>query len=258
MDPKDFLAEAQIMKKLRHSKLIQLYAVCTAEEPIYIITELMKNGSLLEFLQGKGRNLKLPQLIDMAAQIASGMAYLESQNYIHRDLAARNVLVGENNIVKIADFGLARIIKEDEYEARVGARFPIKWTAPEAANYSKFSIKSDVWSFGILLTELITYGCIPYPGKNLNRTLFNNICFSYFFFSFHCITGMTNAEVLHQVEHGYRMPAPPSCPPALYEIMLETWHKDPMKRPTFETLQWKLEDFFTIEGSEYKEAAVAY
>jgi len=69
---------------------------------------------------------------------------------------------------------------------------------------------------------------------------------------------MTNAEVLHQVEHGYRMPSPPNCPPALYEIMLETWHKDPMKRPTFETLQWKLEDFFTIEGSEYKEAAVAY
>ncbi|CAO1341843.1 unnamed protein product [Diamesa serratosioi] len=229
MDPKDFLAEAQIMKKLRHSKLIQLYAVCTVEEPIYIITELMKHGSLLEFLQGKGRNLKLPQLIDMAAQIAAGMAYLESQNYIHRDLAARNVLVGDNNIVKIADFGLARLIKEDEYEARVGARFPIKWTAPEAANYSKFSIKSDVWSFGILLTELVTYGRIPYPG-------------------------MTNAEVLSQVEHGYRMPMPPNCNPALYEIMLECWHKDPMRRPTFETLQWKLEDFFTMDQSDYKEA----
>lgn len=233
MDPKDFLAEAQIMKKLRHAKLIQLYAVCTLEEPIYIITELMKNGSLLEFLQGKGRTLKLPQLIDMAAQVASGMAYLESQNYIHRDLAARNVLVGDSNIVKIADFGLARLIKEDEYEARVGARFPIKWTAPEAANYSKFSIKSDVWSFGILLTELVTFGRLPYPG-------------------------MTNAEVLHQVEHGYRMPTPPGCPQPLYEIMLECWHKDPMKRPTFETLQWKLEDFFTIEGSEYKEASVTY
>lgn len=233
MDPKDFLAEAQIMKKLRHQKLIQLYAVCTLEEPIYIITELMKNGSLLEYLQGKGRGLKLNNLIDMAAQVAAGMAYLESQNYIHRDLAARNVLVGDSNIVKIADFGLARLIKEDEYEARVGARFPIKWTAPEAANYSKFSIKSDVWSFGILLTELITYGRIPYPG-------------------------MTNAEVLHQVEHGYRMPPPPGCPPALYDIMVECWHKDPMKRPTFETLQWKLEDFFTLEGSEYKEATGAY
>ncbi|XP_047737613.1 tyrosine-protein kinase Src42A [Hyalella azteca] len=233
MDPKDFLTEAQIMKKLRHGKLIQLYAVCTLEEPIYIITELMKNGSLLEHLQGKGRSLKLNILIDMAAQIAAGMAYLESENYIHRDLAARNVLVGDNNVVKIADFGLARLIKEDEYEARVGARFPIKWTAPEAANYSKFSIKSDVWSFGILLTELVTYGRIPYPG-------------------------MTNAEVLHQVEHGYRMPAPPNCPPALHEIMMECWYKDPMKRPTFETLQWKLEDFFTLDGSEYKEASVAY
>ncbi len=175
MDPRDFLTEAQIMKKLRHPKLIQLYAVCTLEEPIYIITELMKNGSLLEFLQGKGRTLKLPQLIDMAAQIASGMAYLESQNYIHRDLAARNVLVGENNIVKIADFGLARLIKEDEYEARVGARFPIKWTAPEAANYSKFSIKSDVWSFGILLTELVTYGRIPYPGEMIHSPLYLHV-----------------------------------------------------------------------------------
>ena len=111
MDPKDFLCEAQIMKKLRHPKLIQvmmmmmmmitmmmmmmmmvlqLYAVCTNEEPIFIITELMKNGSLLEYLQGKGRTLKLTQLIDMAAQVAAGMAYLESQNYIHRDLAARS------------------------------------------------------------------------------------------------------------------------------------------------------------------------
>jgi fyn-related kinase len=115
-------------------------------------------------LTGKGRSLKLPQLIDISAQVAAGMAYLEVQNYIHRDLAARNILVGEGNNVKIADFGLARIIKDCEYEARVGARFPIKWTAPEAANFNRFTIKSDVWSFGILMTELVTYGRVPYPG----------------------------------------------------------------------------------------------
>lgn len=232
MDPKDFLAEAQIMKKLRHPKLIQLYAVCTQDEPIYIVTELMKYGSLLEYLQGKGRALSLPQRIDIAAQIACGMAYLESQNYIHRDLAARNILVGEGNNVKIADFGLARVIKDDEYEARVGARFPIKWTAPEAANYNRFTIKSDVWSFGILLTEIVTFGRLPYPG-------------------------MTNAEVLHQVEHGYRMPCPPNTPQALYEIMLDCWRKDENERPTFETLQWRLEEFFTLPASEYTDSSAA-
>lgn len=230
MDPNDFLAEAQIMKKMHHPKLIQLYAVCTKEEPIFIVTELMKNGSLLDFLQNKGRHLNLTQLIDIATQVASGMAYLESQHFIHRDLAARNVLVGEGYSVKIADFGLARIIKEEEYEARAGVRFPIKWTAPEAINYAKFSSKSDVWSFGILLTEIITYGRSPYPG-------------------------MTNAEVLHKLDCNYRMPPPPNCPPALYEIMLETWHKDPMRRPGFETLQWKLEEFFVTPASEYREVS---
>jgi fyn-related kinase len=138
--------------------------------------------------------------------------------------------------VKVADFGLARVIKEFQegvYDAKEGTKFPIKWTAPEAALYNRFTIKSDVWSFGILLTELVTYGRIPYPG-------------------------MTNAEVLHQVEHGYRMPSPPGCPPSLYDIMLECWKKDEMERPTFETLQWKLEDFFLQPLSEYNEASVLH
>ncbi|KAK2883755.1 hypothetical protein QQF64_016518 [Cirrhinus molitorella] len=233
MDTKDFLREAQIMKKLRHVKLIQLYAVCTTEEPIYIVTELMSHGSLLEYLQkDKGASLQLSDQVEMAAQVACGMAYLELQNYIHRDLAARNVLVGDNNVCKVADFGLARVFQmenENVYEAREGTKFPVKWTAPEAINENKFSIKSDVWSFGILLYEIVTFGQTPYPA-------------------------MTNFQVMQQLPKGYRMSCPPNCPKYLYDIMSECWKGPPADRPTFETLQWKLEEFFDMDISSYDDA----
>ncbi|XP_078279432.1 tyrosine-protein kinase Fgr isoform X4 [Rhinoraja longicauda] len=227
MSPEAFLEEAQIMKRLRHDKLVQLYAV-VSEEPIYIVTEFMTQGSLLDFLKdGDGRILKLPQLVDMSAQVAAGMAYIERMNYIHRDLRAANILVGENLVCKIADFGLARLIEDNEYTARQGAKFPIKWTAPEAALYGKFTIKSDVWSFGILLTELVTKGRVPYPGMN-------------------------NREVLEQVERGYRMPSPNACPASLHELMIQCWKKDPEERHTFEYLQSFLEDYFTATEPQYQ------
>uniref|UniRef100_H2YT88 non-specific protein-tyrosine kinase n=1 Tax=Ciona savignyi TaxID=51511 RepID=H2YT88_CIOSA len=158
-------------------------------------------------------------LIDMAAQIASGMAYLETNNYIYRDLAARNILVGKNNCVKVADFGLARAIKEEIYES-TSKKFPVKWSAPEAALQKNFSIKSDVWSFGILLTEIIGKGREPYPGWD-------------------------NKEILPQVESGYRMPKLPDCTDSLYAIMLNCWDADPKKRNSFETLLCKLEDAYS-------------
>uniref|UniRef100_A0A8C9WA45 Tyrosine-protein kinase n=1 Tax=Scleropages formosus TaxID=113540 RepID=A0A8C9WA45_SCLFO len=227
MEPEAFLQEANLMKQLQHDKLVRLYAVVT-KEPILIVTEFMANGSLLDFLKTEdGNKLQLPRLIDMAAQIAEGMAYIEKKNYIHRDLRAANVLVSEALHCKIADFGLARII-DNEYTAQEGSKFPIKWTAPEAINFGTFSIKSDVWSFGILLTEIVTYGRVPYPG-------------------------MSNPEVVRNLSRNYRMPCPDSCPYELYDLMLKCWRNHPEERPTFEYLQDTLEDFFIATERQYED-----
>lgn len=211
----EFLEEAELMKSMRHPNLVQLLGVCTREAPIYIITEFMTKGNLLDYL----RNCDHDQingfvLMYMATQICSAMSYLESHNYIHRDLAARNCLVSDNHLVKVADFGLTRHVKPDEtYTAHVGAKFPIKWTAPEGLAYNKFSSKSDVWSFGVLLWEIATYGMTPYPGVELS-------------------------EVFYTLNSGHRMGRPTGCPEPIYQLMQQCWAWDTNDRPAF----WELHE----------------
>eukprot|EP00057_Strongylocentrotus_purpuratus_P017868 XP_011672342.1 PREDICTED: tyrosine-protein kinase STK [Strongylocentrotus purpuratus] len=226
MSPAAFLAEANVMKKLRHEGIVQLYAVCSDKEPIYIVTELMSNGDLRTYLKSdKCKNTKMTTLIDMGAHIASGMDYLGSKNVVHRDLAARNVLVGKGNVVKIADFGRAQLMEKDVYVGEEGAKLPLKWTAPEAVLHGRFTIKSDVWSFGILMTEMVTFGGYPYKK-------------------------MRTREVTKKVANGYRMPKMDHCTDSLYMIMLKCWHKDPQQRPTFKYLH----DYFVSTKPNYKEA----
>lgn len=143
------------------------------------------------------------------------MSYLEEQRIVHRDLAARNVLVGDDLACKVADFGLARLLKDDVYSLRSGSKIPVKWTAPEAASYCVYSPKSDVWSFGVLLYEVFTYGRCPYEG-------------------------MSNHETLQQISRGYRLPRPAACPAEVYALMLGCWRRCPEERPDFITLREKL------------------
>ncbi|XDB51707.1 hypothetical protein AB1E18_005261 [Capra hircus] len=210
-----FLQEAKILKQYDHPNIVKLIGVCTQRQPIYIIMELVPGGDFLTFLRKRKDDIKLKQLVKFSLDVASGMSYLESKNCIHRDLAARNCLVGENNVLKISDFGMSRQEDGGVYSSSGLKQIPIKWTAPEALNYGRYSSESDVWSFGILLWETFSLGVCPYPG-------------------------MTNQQAREQVERGYRMSAPQHCPEDIFKIMMKCWDYKPENRPKFSELQKEL------------------
>ncbi|XP_013413800.1 tyrosine-protein kinase Tec-like isoform X1 [Lingula anatina] len=228
MSEDDFIEEARTMKQLQHPNLVQLYGVCTKRRPIYIVTEFMKHGSLLNYLRRHKHRLlqsnKAGLLLDMCLQVCKAMAYLEEQSFIHRDLAARNCLVGEENVVKVADFGLARYVLDDEYTSSSGTKFPIKWAPPEVLCYTRFSSKSDVWSFGILMWEIFTGGDMPY-GR------------------------MRNAEVAEFIQKNKRLDKPGACPSIIYEQMYSCWHREADRRPRFQEIQNELSKL--VEDGEY-------
>ncbi|XP_011910789.1 PREDICTED: ephrin type-A receptor 6 isoform X5 [Cercocebus atys] len=181
-----------------------------AGRPVMIVVEYMENGSLDSFLRKHDGHFTVIQLVGMLRGIASGMKYLSDMGYVHRDLAARNILVNSNLVCKVSDFGLSRVLEDDPEAAytTTGGKIPIRWTAPEAIAYRKFSSASDAWSYGIVMWEVMSYGERPY-------------------------WEMSNQDVILSIEEGYRLPAPMGCPASLHQLMLHCWQKERNHRPKF-------------------------
>uniref|UniRef100_A0A8C5I829 Ephrin type-A receptor 7 n=1 Tax=Gouania willdenowi TaxID=441366 RepID=A0A8C5I829_GOUWI len=210
---RDFLCEASIMGQFDHPNVVHLEGVVTRGKPVMIVIEYMENGSLDSFLRKHDGQFTVIQLVGMLRGIAAGMRYLSDMGYVHRDLAARNILVNSNLVCKVSDFGLSRVIDDDPEAVytTTGGKIPVRWTAPEAIQFRKFTSASDVWSYGIVMWEVMSYGERPY-------------------------WDMSNQDVIKAIEEGYRLPAPMDCPPGLHQLMLDCWQKDRAERPKFDQI----------------------
>uniref|UniRef100_A0A671P4A9 Ephrin type-A receptor 7 n=2 Tax=Cyprinidae TaxID=7953 RepID=A0A671P4A9_9TELE len=210
---RDFLCEASIMGQFDHPNVVHLEGVVTRGKPVMIVIEYMENGSLDAFLRKHDGQFTVIQLVGMLRGIAAGMRYLSDMGYVHRDLAARNILVNSNLVCKVSDFGLSRVIDDDPEAVytTTGGKIPVRWTAMEAIQYRKFTSASDVWSYGIVMWEVMSYGERPY-------------------------WDMSNQDVIKAIEEGYRLPAPMDCPPGLHQLMLDCWQKDRADRPKFDQI----------------------
>uniref|UniRef100_A0A665VZR2 Ephrin type-A receptor 7 n=1 Tax=Echeneis naucrates TaxID=173247 RepID=A0A665VZR2_ECHNA len=205
---RDFLCEASIMGQFDHPNVVHLEGVVTRGEDT--VKTNLENSLNAQKHDGQ---FTVIQLVGMLRGIAAGMRYLSDMGYVHRDLAARNILVNSNLVCKVSDFGLSRVIDDDPEAVytTTGGKIPVRWTAPEAIQYRKFTSASDAWSYGIVMWEVMSYGERPY-------------------------WDMSNQDVIKAIEEGYRLPAPMDCPPGLHQLMLDCWQKDRAERPKFDQI----------------------
>ncbi|XP_054715307.1 proto-oncogene tyrosine-protein kinase receptor Ret-like [Uloborus diversus] len=222
-DKKDLLSEMNLLKDVSHPNVIRLLGACTNDAgPLYVIVEYAEHGSLILYL--RRMRARYPEaggdfreLLSFAWQVARGMQYLAEMKIVHRDLAARNILVASGKVMKISDFGLSRDVYEREtYQKRSKGRVPVKWMALESLQDHLYTAKSDVWSFGILLWEIITLGGCPYPG-------------------------VSTEQLFSSLKSGYRMSRPDDCPIPLYHLMTQCWREKPQDRPHFKELVAKID-----------------
>lgn len=228
----EFLQEASVMKAFSCQHVVKLLGVVSKGQPVYVIMELMSNGDLKGYLRShrpesddddgnvpRGSQPTLKQILQMAAEIADGMAYLAAHKFVHRDLAARNCMVAEDLTVKIGDFGMTRDIYETDYYRKGGkGLLPVRWMAPESLKDGIFTSQSDIWSYGIVLWEMATLASQPYQG-------------------------LSNEQVLKYVISGGIMERPENCPEKLYQIMKLCWLRNPRARPKFvEVIEMLLQD----------------
>lgn len=240
----DLVSEMEMMKMIgKHINIINLLGCCTQDGPLYVVVEYAPHGNLRDFLRQhrpssgyepaigtdlkEKKTLTQKDLVSFAYQVARGMEYLASRRCIHRDLAARNVLVSDDYVLKIADFGLARDIHcHDYYRKTTDGRLPVKWMAPEALFHRVYTTQSDVWSYGILLWEIMTLGGTPYPS-------------------------VPSVEKLFQLlRSGHRMEKPPCCSLEIYMLMRDCWSYQPNERPMFGELVEDLDRILTITANE--------